>query len=102
MKYFSMFDKKSGAYNPTIFAATSIAEAVRSVQMHLEEGKSPVAKFPADFKLCLVGDFDPANGLMTPPTAQGPIDVQEVSAMMSDMLLARNPPTTPVAKKEVM
>jgi len=89
MKYFSIFDKKSGAYNPHIFAATSIPEAVRSIQMHMEEGKGTLAKFPADYQLYLIGDFNPQDGILAPPTEKGPMLLQEVAQIQSEYLLGK-------------
>jgi len=96
MKYFVLFDKKNGHYQETIFSATSIADAVRSMGMHLSEGKGMVATYPADYQLCLVGDFDFKTGAMVPPTDRGPIVVQEVSEIMSDALLGRAAGKTPM------
>lgn len=84
MKYFTIFDKKTGAYNPQIFAATSIPEAVRSIIMATEDGKGSLSKFPSDYVLYLVGDFDPQSGLVTPPTQTGPMLIQEIAQIMSE------------------
>lgn len=89
MKYFCIFDKKNGSYNPQLFAATSIPEAVRMVAMSLEEGKNTLAKFPADFQLYMVGDFEHTTGVMTPATPNGPMMIQEVSQIMSESLLGK-------------
>lgn len=89
MKYFAMFDKKSGAFGSNIFSSTSIPEAVRAVQMALDDGKATLAKFPAEFQLFYIGDFDPMTGIMTPANERGPQFLQEVSSILSDYLLTR-------------
>lgn len=93
MKYFCIFDKKSGAFNPHMFAELSIADAVRAVQMSLDEGKSRIAKFPADFQLYLIGDFDPMTGVLTPPAPTGAICVEEVASIQAQYLLSTRPQT---------
>lgn len=89
MKYFSIFDKKSGAFNPQMFAELSIPDAVRAVQQSLDEGKSRIAKFPADYQLYLIGDYDHNTGLLTPPTATGPLLIQEIAQIQAEFLLGQ-------------
>jgi len=76
--YFSFFDKKASGYLPA-WPCSSTAEAMRAVHIGVQEGKSTWAKFPADFDLYLVGHWDHVQGLMTPPTSQGPQFLEHVT-----------------------
>lgn len=61
IQFYSFFDKKAACYTPP-FQAKHVAEATRAVQQHMEEGKSIIAKYPADHALYLVGAFDETTG----------------------------------------
>lgn len=89
MKYFTLFDRKSGAYSPEIFGCRSMPEAVRSVALACDAGKGPVAKFPADFDLYQIGEFDSNAGVMIPATQQGPLFIQAVSSIVSEYLIGK-------------
>lgn len=77
--YFSFFDKKASSYL-NAWPCSSTAEALRAVQIGVQDGKSTWARFPADFDLYLVGHWDHVQGLMTPPTPQGPQFIEHVTA----------------------
>lgn len=83
MKYYAIFDKKSGAYMETMFPARNTAEAIRSVQTTVNDPKTNLYLYPADFQLYLIGDYDPLRGIMEPATPQGPFLVIEVAALVN-------------------
>lgn len=83
MKYFAIFDKKSGMYQENLVAHRTHHEAIRSVQLAGQDPKSFLSQFPADFRLDFIGDFDPAHGVVTPASQQGPVIVDEVAALLS-------------------
>lgn len=89
MKYFGMFDKKSGEFREQIIHARNVHEAIRALQMHLQEGKGEIALYPADFQLYLIGEFDTKLGIVVPPTEKGPVLIQEVAQMLSESLLGK-------------
>lgn len=82
IQLYSLFDKKAGSYSKPFFVA-HIAEAMRSVQMALEDGKSMFAKFPADYALYLMGTFDESTGFLTPPASGMPQFSIEVISLVS-------------------
>lgn len=89
MKYFAIFDKKQGCYQPQIMPIASTAEAIRGMGVMLSEGKGTIAQFPADFQLCMVGEFNINTGVLVPASEKGPIVVDEVAKIYSDYLLGR-------------
>lgn len=65
MKIFSMFDTKAGVYIQP-FAETSTIAALRGFEVAVNEGKSTFARFPDDFCLMELADFDQNSGEITP------------------------------------
>lgn len=57
MKIFSVHDCKAEAYLPPIFMKTK-AEAIRAFQTTVESFDSQFHKYPADFTLVELGEFD--------------------------------------------
>lgn len=57
MKIFSVHDCKAEAYLPPIFMKTK-AEAIRAFQTTVESPDSQFHKYPADFTLVELGEFD--------------------------------------------
>lgn len=75
-KIFSIYDEKAQVFN-TPFVGSNEAVAVRSFADICLDGTNMVSKYPGDFKLYYVGNFDAVKGTITA------LDVPEfvVSAM---------------------
>jgi len=68
MKLFAILDLKANFYlNP--FPESSSINALRGFELAVNEGKSTVSKFPDDFCLMELGDFDTLTGAITPYTS---------------------------------
>lgn len=61
MKIFSLLDLKAGSYLTPFIDATTVG-ALRGFELAVNEGKSTVAKFPDDFCLMELGEFDQQTG----------------------------------------
>lgn len=81
IQFYSLMDKKTGAYMPP-FQCKHVAEATRFVQLELENSKSTLLRFAADYALYLVGSFDPTSGILYPTAEAGPQFVIEVAALL--------------------
>jgi hypothetical protein len=57
MKVFSVYDSKVEAYQQPFFMPTEGA-AIRLMQQTLEEKNSMLSKFPADYTLHVIGEWD--------------------------------------------
>lgn len=62
---YAVKDTKVGAFMPP-FVARARGEAVRSFQAAIQDGTHAFAKFPADYELWQVGEFDDAHGELMP------------------------------------
>lgn len=80
MKMFTVKDMKSGLHNRPFFEQSTPA-ALRSWEITANEGDSMIRKFPADFRLLEIGQFDELSGaieLYGIPTDLGSaLDVQK-------------------------
>lgn len=77
---YGLFDKKAASYPWPPFTCEHVAEATRAVKYSLENKNSPVAKWPGDFCLHLLGHFDPSTGVIK---SDGPQVVIEVAALQT-------------------
>lgn len=75
---YALFDKKAARYG-TPFPSTSAAEACRGVIMGIRSGQPVFAKFPEDFAIYLVGQWDDVSATLT---AQPPVHVSELVALV--------------------
>lgn len=57
MKMFSVYDSKGQFYSNPFFAKSS-AEAIRSFEMGVRDPSTMLSKFPGDFILFELGEFD--------------------------------------------
>jgi hypothetical protein len=57
MKIFSIHDSKAEAYLPPIYFKTA-AEAIRAFSTACEDSQTQFFKYPADFTLVELGEFD--------------------------------------------
>ena len=67
-KCFSVFDSKIGSYSKPVFLRSK-GEAIRSVITESQNPDSQFSKFPADFVLFEVGEYDDDTGTMIPHDA---------------------------------
>lgn len=65
LKVFSVYDSKVEAYKQPFFMSTK-GEAIRGIMECLEKNDHPFAKYPADFTLFELGEYDDSNGKMAP------------------------------------
>lgn len=81
MQFYTLYDKKAAAYmTPQVYRSS--ADACRSIQMAMEEPKSMLSRFPAEFALYLVGHFDASTGAFTAASTGMPQLVLEVAALV--------------------
>lgn len=74
-------DNKSGGFQAPQFFK-NVADCLRTLQLHMEEGKSMLAKFPSDFSLYFVGSFDETSGFLYPTAEAGPQHTLELVELM--------------------
>lgn len=65
LKLFSVYDDKAKAYMSPFFAATA-GLAIRSFSDAIADSNTSVSKYPADFTLFELGEFDDQTGTITP------------------------------------
>lgn len=61
----SVFDKKAGSYG-ACYCVDNIAVACRSFQNTVKNGDNDLNRFPEDFELCQVGEFNESTGVIKP------------------------------------
>lgn len=64
LKYYSIFDKKSGSYAPPQESRFE-ADMVRNLQTHLTERKGKLYLYAGDYALYHVFDFEESSGVVT-------------------------------------
>lgn len=65
MQLFSVFDTKAKFYDaPRLYR--NIADASRAFESACRDANSSFAKFPADFHLYMIGEFDQITGRILP------------------------------------
>jgi len=64
LKIFSIYDSKVEAYKQPIFMRNR-GEAVRGIMECQAQNDHPFAKYPADFTLFELGEYDDSSGLLT-------------------------------------
>jgi hypothetical protein len=67
-KCFSIFDSKIGSYSKPVFLRSK-GEAIRAVTSEVQSKESELSKYPADFTLFEVGEYDDDTGTMIPAAA---------------------------------
>lgn len=65
IKVLAVRDMKAGIYHRPFFQQTK-AEAMRSFELTANEGDHIISKFPNDFRLHVIADFDTDTGRITP------------------------------------
>lgn len=64
MKVYATFDVKAAAYGKPMFLTTD-GLATRLFVEVAKDAKSEVAKYPADYSLYRIGEYDPNTGVLT-------------------------------------
>lgn len=64
LKIYSVFDSKAKAYNSPFYLRNS-GEATRGFADVVNDGKSQISKYPEDYSLFELGEFDDETGLIT-------------------------------------
>lgn len=67
IKVLAVKDMKASIYLRPFFQQTK-AEAMRSFELMANEGEHIISKFPNDFRLHVIADFDTDTGRITPLT----------------------------------
>jgi len=73
LQAFSVYDSKAKAFSPPFFQANN-ALAIRAfTELANDEGRNNVSRFPEDFSLHHIGEFDDSTGKLSelPPTNLG-------------------------------
>lgn len=71
LKVFSIYDVKAEAYSPP-FVEKTIGLAIRTFQALANDMNTNVGKYPGDFTLFSVGEFDDSNGSLIAYDANRP------------------------------
>lgn len=72
MKMFSIRDAKAENYsNPQYFRTSG--EAIRALQQAVEDPNNQIGKYPEDFSMWLVGEFDEEHGLVVAEEVPKPV-----------------------------
>ena len=77
MLVFAVYDKKMGEYGPPV-AVSHVIEAERWFDS-LVNGEGVVSRYPEDFALYRIGDYDAASGTMT---AQAPVFIVDGASLV--------------------
>lgn len=85
-RMFTIYDKKAAAYLPPFFMRTN-AEAVRAVQSSANDPKSNLGRYPTDFQLIYVGDWDDLTGVVKPESHQVIAEVNDLVQVQSSYQL---------------
>jgi hypothetical protein len=65
MKIFSIYDSKADAYATPFFFKRD-GEAIRAFTQLANDNNSQVGKFPSDYTLFELGEYDETTGVITP------------------------------------
>lgn len=64
-KVFAVFDTKSDSYGTPFFMPTR-GMAIRAFADLVKDNSTTIARHPGDYKLCMIGEFDDAKGMLIP------------------------------------
>lgn len=98
MKVFSVFDLKAGAFLPPFFFQ-SIGLAIRAFTDVVNDAKSSVARYPGDFTLYQIGEFDEVKGVLTPLAQHINLGLASSFVEVPKVIM---PPTSNGVEKEVV
>lgn len=71
LELFSIFDEKSESFSPP-FTARTRGEAVRFFSATVNDPKSSISQYPADYILVHVGSMDMSTGKIIPINLENP------------------------------
>ncbi|QXP08193.1 MAG: nonstructural protein [Arizlama microvirus] len=74
LQIFALFDKKAIAFMPPFFYQQK-GEALRAFSELANDGKSSPSKYPEDFSLFHLGEYDDQKGVISPKNP--PVHVEE-------------------------
>lgn len=81
----SVFDSKVGAYAAP-FCARTKGEAIRSFEQACRDASLPFQKYPADYRLFLIGEYDDNIGsVRCPHTPEPLIGADEIGGLQVDL-----------------
>lgn len=83
LRVFTIYDKKAAAYLTPFFMRTN-AEAIRAVQQTASSRESNFSKYPEDFQLVVIGEFDDLTGVVTPKGHEVLAEVNDLVLTMRD------------------
>ena len=81
-KLYSVYDKKADVYSP-IMQFDNDVSAVRNFQQACAQNDSLLSRYPDDFRLDYVGDFDSKLGILYPINA--PKVIVEASSLVESV-----------------
>lgn len=90
LKAFSLFDSKADIYMPPFFCGT-LGQAVRAVVEAAQDPRSTLGRYPADFDLMELGEFNDVNGELISANRRNHGPVSQHLAAMQRAYSARNP-----------
>lgn len=65
MKIFAIKDKRTGHYKPQLMLFPHVAEVCRQMEIIVNNPDTDLYKWPLDYQLDQLGDFDTKNGNFT-------------------------------------
>lgn len=77
MRVYSLFDRKMKEYGSLVLGSND-ASTVRALKEMLMGSQSTVSKYPGDYDLMCLGDFDVENGDIVGETPRLVVNCQEV------------------------
>lgn len=81
---FAIKDLKAGAFTTEPMCAPSRGVAERSFRERVNDPEFPFAKWPADYELWFLGEFDPVSGQLLP------LDAPEFGVNGAQLVSARD------------
>lgn len=82
----SVYDRATAAFMPPFFARSK-GEAIRSFMDACSDGKTQFCRYPADYTLFLIGDFDDQTGMLSgETTGERLITAQECIAKVPEIV----------------
>lgn len=88
---YCIYDKKARSYNAPIFLANDEV-AIRDLRTVVENAGSMLAKFPDDFLLCKVCEFDSATGSVVPLPPEPVFELRDLFVAVSGATVGAEPP----------
>lgn len=84
IQIFSILDLKAEAYQQPFFT-TNNATAIRMLQNELQREGSNFAKYPEDYNLFAIGDFNDVNALLTPRIPESLGNAMQMNALIKEI-----------------